>query len=203
MSTPAIPSPRTPDMDDSNRKTWHLVERAQAGDNDAFGELYRKYASTIFKFVHFRVGNRCVAEDLTADTFVRALKRINHVEWQGRDIGAWLVTIARNLVADHYKSGRVRLEKPCADVLDQELADDMRETSPEDIVADYLTNRALLEAVMQLSGDQKQCIIMRFLQGLSVLETAEAMGKNEGAIKALQYRAVRSLGRLLPAGFAA
>ena len=63
-----------------------------------------------------------------------------------------------------------------------------------------MTNRVLLEAVRQLNPEQQECIALRFLQGLSVAETAKVMGKNDGAIKALQYRAVRSLGRLLPEG---
>ena len=66
---------------------------------------------------------------------------------------------------------------------------------------DALDHRVLLEAVTQLGAEQQECIVLRFLQGLSVSETALVMGKNDGAVKALQYRAVRSLSRLLPAGF--
>jgi RNA polymerase sigma-70 factor (ECF subfamily) len=95
-----------------------LVERAQAGEAEAFGLLYDRYFDTVFRFVYFRVGNRQLAEDLTSDTFLRALKRIGSFTWQGRDLGAWLVTIARNLVADHFKSGRYRLEITTGDVLD-------------------------------------------------------------------------------------
>ena len=97
---------------------WALVERAQAGDAEAFGLIYDRYVDTVFRFIYFRVGNRPLAEDLTSDTFLRALKRIGSFTWQGRDLGAWLVTIARNLVADHFKSGRYRLEVTTGDVLD-------------------------------------------------------------------------------------
>ena len=72
---------------------------------------------------------------------------------------------------------------------------------PESAVVDHITNVALLTAVKQLNPEQQECIVLRFLQGFSVAETALAMGKNEGAIKALQYRAVRALARLLPDGF--
>jgi RNA polymerase sigma-70 factor, ECF subfamily len=174
-----------------------LVERAQAGDADAFGELYDRYVDLVFRYVSYRVGSRQLAEDLTSETFLRALRRIGTFTWQGRDVGAWFVTIARNLVADHYKSSRYRLETTHEDLstVSREV-----EESPEGAVLEALQNRALLEAVRKLGSEQQECIALRFLQGLSVAETAAVMGKNEGAIKALQYRAVRSLGKLLPEG---
>jgi RNA polymerase sigma-70 factor (ECF subfamily) len=171
-----------------------LVARAQAGDPEAFGELYDRYVDLVYRYVYYRVGGQQLAEDLTSEAFLRALRRITSFTWQGRDIGAWFITIARNLIADHYKSGRYRLEVTTADMLDADQAED----GPEGAVLDSLTNATLLEAVKQLNPEQQECVVLRFLQGLSVAETALAMGKNEGAIKALQYRAVRTLGRLLP-----
>ena len=193
--------PSRPDPSDPATEVWALVERAQAGESEAFGLIYDRYVDTVFRFVYFRVGNRQLAEDLTSDTFLRALKRIGSFTWQGRDLGAWLVTIARNLVADHFKSGRYRLEVTTGDVLDADREDRGPEGSPEAAVVDHITNVALLTAVKQLNPEQQECIVLRFLQGFSVAETAQAMGKNEGAIKALQYRAVRALARLLPDGF--
>ncbi len=190
-----------PDRGDPAAVVWALVERAQAGEAEAFGLIYDRYVDTVFRFVYFRVGNRQLAEDLTSDTFLRALKRIGSFTWQGRDLGAWLVTIARNLVADHFKSGRYRLEVTTGDVLDADREDRGPEGSPESAVVDHITNVALLTAVKQLNPEQQECIVLRFLQGFSVAETAQTMGKNEGAIKALQYRAVRALNRLLPEGF--
>lgn len=205
---PAVPAqatppsqPSRPDPSDPATEVWTLVERAQAGEAEAFGLLYDRYVDTVFRFVYFRVGNRQLAEDLTSDTFLRALKRIGSFTWQGRDLGAWLVTIARNLVADHFKSGRYRLEVTTGDVLDADREDRGPEGSPEAAVVEHITNVALLTAVKQLNPEQQECIVLRFLQGFSVAETARAMGKNEGAIKALQYRAVRALARLLPDGF--
>ncbi|MEV6366694.1 ECF subfamily RNA polymerase sigma factor, BldN family [Micromonospora musae] len=198
-STTGFPS--RPDPSDPATEVWGLVERAQAGESEAFGLIYDRYVDTVFRFVYFRVGNRQLAEDLTSDTFLRALKRIGSFTWQGRDLGAWLVTIARNLVADHFKSGRYRLEVTTGDVLDADREDRGPEGSPEAAVVEHITNVALLSAVKQLNPEQQECIVLRFLQGFSVAETARAMGKNEGAIKALQYRAVRALARLLPDGF--
>ncbi len=78
-----------------------LVERAQAGEAEAFGRLYDQYSDTVYRYIYYRVGGKATAEDLTSETFLRALRRISTFTWQGRDFGAWLVTIARNLVADH------------------------------------------------------------------------------------------------------
>jgi RNA polymerase sigma factor (sigma-70 family) len=114
--------------------------------------------------------------------------------WQGKDFGAWLVTIARNLVLDHFKSSRHRLEIFTADPLEM----DRWEEGPERAVLDAFTHRALFSAVRELGSDQRECLVLRFLHGLSVAETAEIMGKNTGAIKALQYRATRSLARVFP-----
>jgi len=136
---------------------WALVERAQAGEAEAFGLIYDRYVDTVFRFVYFRVGNRQLAEDLTSDTFLRALKRIGSFTWQGRDLGAWLVTIARNLVADHFKSGRYRLEVTTGDVLDADREDRGPEGSPESAVVDHITNVALLTAVKQLNPEQQEC----------------------------------------------
>jgi RNA polymerase sigma-70 factor (ECF subfamily) len=178
-----------------------LVHRAQAGDADAFGELYDRYVDLVYRYIYYRVATPALAEDLTSETFLRALRRITSFTWQGRDVGAWFVTIARNLIADHYKSGRYRLELTADDVTAVSgAASRMVEEGPEGEVLESMQNAVLLEAVKQLNPEQQECIVLRFLQGMSVAETALAMGKNDGAIKALQYRAIRSLGRLLPEG---
>ncbi|WP_031511454.1 ECF subfamily RNA polymerase sigma factor, BldN family [Streptomyces megasporus] len=185
---------RRPAIDGDSRRMMDLVERAQAGEAEAFGRLYDQYCDTVYRYIYYRVGGRATAEDLTSETFLRALRRIGTFTWQGRDFGAWLVTIARNLVADHFKSSRFRLEVTTGEMLDANEV----ERSPEDSVLESLSNAALLEAVRRLNPQQQECVTLRFLQGLSVAETARIMGKNEGAIKTLQYRAVRTLARLLP-----
>ncbi|MBO8196330.1 sigma-70 family RNA polymerase sigma factor [Streptomyces oryzae] len=180
--------------DTDSRRMMDLVERAQDGEAEAFGRLYDQYSDTVYRYIYYRVGGRATAEDLTSETFLRALRRIGTFTWQGRDFGAWLVTIARNLVADHFKSSRFRLEVTTGEMLDANEV----ERSPEESVLESLSNAALLEAVRKLNPQQQECVTLRFLQGLSVAETARVMGKNEGAIKTLQYRAVRTLARLLP-----
>ncbi|QXJ23538.1 sigma-70 family RNA polymerase sigma factor [Actinomadura graeca] len=171
-----------------------LVLRARDGDAEAFGLLYDHYVELVYRYVYYRVGAHPLAEDLTSETFLRALRRIHDFHWQGKDFGAWLVTIARNLVADHYKSGRYRLE-----VCTAELVEPSRpQEGPESAVIDAMTNRTLLTAVRRLGSEQQECVVLRFLHGLSVAETALVMGKKPGAIKAMQYRAVRALERMLP-----
>lgn len=174
--------------------TWDLVHAAQEGDRSAFALLYDKYVDVVFRYVLFRVGDRELAEDVTSETFLRALRRITSVTYQGRDVGAWFVTIARNLVLDHVKSSRFRLEVTTAEVDDSQRV----EAGPEQQVLSRATRSVLLECVSQLGDDQRECIVLRFLQGLSVAETAAVMARNEGAVKALQHRAVRRLAQLLP-----
>ncbi|MFF5264153.1 sigma-70 family RNA polymerase sigma factor [Actinomadura viridis] len=170
-----------------------LVLRARDGDAEAFGGLYDHYVDLVYRYVYYRVGTHPLAEDLTSETFLRALRRMPAFNWQGKDFGAWLVTIARNLVADHFKSGRYRLEICTAELLEAGVPQE----GPEQAVLEAMTNRTLLEAVRRLGSDQQECVVLRFLHGLSVAETALIMGRKTGAIKALQYRAVRALARSL------
>ncbi len=176
-------------IDDTHVETWQLVTRAQAGDGEAFGQLYERYVDTVFRFIYYRVNDRAVAEDFTSETFLRALRRIKGIQYQGRDIGAWFITIARNIVLDHVKSARHRLEVTTGDVIEGNDT----EPSPDAAVIRSLTSEHLTRAIKRLGNEQRDCIVLRFIQGLSVSETAEAMGKNDGAIKALQHRAVRKL----------
>ena len=171
-----------------------LVVLAQQGDAEAFGQVYDCYVDQIYRYLYYRVGSHALAEDLTSETFLRALRRIDTFTYTGKDIGAWFTTIARNLVTDHVKSSRFRLEVCTADMLDADRGDDGIEAE----VLDRLQNAALLDAVRRLKPEQQECIVLRFLQGLSVAETADVMSRSEGAIKQLQLRAVRALAKLLP-----
>jgi len=172
-----------------------LVELARNGDKDAFGQLYDHYQPSVYRFLYYRVGSMTLAEDLTAETFFRALRSMHSFRWQGKDFGAWLMTIARNLTADHFKAGRTRLEQTTEDM--QTL--DSTSESPEIEVLSSLTNEALLKALGELPTEQRECLIMRFLQGLSIAETAEILGRSSGAVKQLQLRGVRNLAKLIPA----
>ena len=171
-----------------------LVELARAGDSEAFGQLFDHYNGSVYRFVYYRVGSAPLAEDLTSETFFRALRSMSSFRWQGKDFGAWLMTIARNLTADHYKSGRTRLETATEDM----GVHDSTTEGPEDSVLTSLTNEALLEALGELPKEQQECLIMRFLQGMSIAETAGILGRTDGAVKQLQLRGVRNLAKLMP-----
>jgi RNA polymerase sigma-70 factor, ECF subfamily len=121
---------------------------------------------------------------------------MNGFRWQGKDFGAWLMTIARNLCTDHFKAGRTRLEVTTEDM----GAHDDTTEGPEGAVLASLTNELLMEALTRLPEEQRDCLIMRFLQGLSIAETAAVLDRSDGAVKQLQLRGVRNLAKLLPEG---
>lgn len=172
-----------------------LVDQAKQGEPEAFASLYDRYVDRVYRFVLYRVsGDNALAEDITSEVFVRALRKMKTFTWQGRDVGAWFLTIARNLVLDHFKSGKFRLEMPGAD-----LGDGSREdvVDPEDQALSRVSQADLYRAIRRLGNEQQEVIYWRFLQSYSVAETAAAMDKTEGAIKALQYRAVKALYKLV------
>jgi len=173
-----------------------LVELARSGDKDAFGLLYDHYQASVYRFLYHRTRSQTLAEDLASETFFRALRSMNSFRWQGKDFGAWLMTIARNLTTDHFRAGRTRLEVTTEDMTPH---DDATE-GPEAAVIATLTNEVLLEALTELPTEQRECLIMRFLQGFSIAETALALGRSDGAVKQLQLRGVRNLATLMPEG---
>jgi RNA polymerase sigma-70 factor (ECF subfamily) len=174
-----------------------LVELARNGDAEAFGMLFDHYHGSVYRFVFHRTRSTTLAEDLTSETFFRALRSMSGFRWQGKDFGAWLMTIARNLCTDHFKAGRTRLEMTTEDMA---LHDDSTTEGPEDAVLASLTNEVLLEALTELPAEQRDCLVMRFLQGMSISETAAVLGRSDGAVKQLQLRGVRNLAKLLPEG---
>ena len=183
-----------PELDPEADRLRALVELARDGDAEAYGQLYDHYVSGVFRFIYYRVGSRQLAEDLTSETFVRGLKAIQRFTWQGKDFGAWLTTIARNLIADHFKSSRSRLEIVSDDIPEGRIPS----RSTEDDVLAHISNELLFDAVNSLPPEQRDCILMRFIQGMSIAETAAAFKRSEGAIKQLQLRAVRSLAKRVP-----
>jgi len=106
------------------------------------------------------------------------------------------MTIARNLTTDHFKAGRTRLEQATEDM----GVHDATTEGPETAVMVSLTNESLLTSLQQLPKEQQECLIMRFLQGMSIDETAQVLGRSEGAVKQLQLRGVRNLAKLVPEG---
>jgi RNA polymerase sigma-70 factor, ECF subfamily len=171
------------------------VTRAVAGDADAFGVLYVEHYPLVFRFILKRVSNRTLAEDLAADVFLRAFKRVNGFVWQGTSIAAWLLMISRNIVADYYRSPRWRKEILDGGGFDHERASDDFEARPDEVVVDHMVINDVTRLIPLLSPDQAEVLTLRFIDDLSLLETAEKTGRTEGAVKALQYRATRSLAK--------
>ena len=198
-SEPYRPASSALDQDVADRVVA-LVELARDGEAEAFGQLYDHYRTKVYRFVYYRVGSTTTAEDLTSETFFRALRSMGTFQWQGKDFGAWLMTIARNLITDHFKAGRTRLELSTDDMTAQVDATSESTDGPDTQVLASLTNSALLVALRELPHEQQECLIMRFLQGLSIAETALVLGRSAGAVKQLQLRVVRNLAKLLPEG---
>jgi RNA polymerase sigma-70 factor (ECF subfamily) len=170
-----------------------LVARAQAGDADAYGRIYELNVDSVYRFVHSRVGDRHLAEDLTSETFMRGLRRIDSFSWQGRDMVAWFITIARNLILDHAKSARNRRETTTGAMWDAAEA----LGGVDESVIERDRAQRLMTALGQLKPEQAECLSLRFLHERNLAETAEILGRTEGAVKQLQLRAIRALRELI------
>lgn len=173
-----------------------LVARAKEGDRAAFAQLYRHYLPSVYKFLFYRVGNKAQTEDMTAEVFLRALRKIETFTWTGADFGAWLMRIARNLVLDEAKSSRARLE-----VLNDEMPEDAAgENAPAETAAmEKFTNVEVYKAIKRLRPDQQEVITLRFLHGMGVQEVAKLMNKKEGTVRTLQFRGLKALEKILVA----
>jgi RNA polymerase sigma-70 factor (ECF subfamily) len=176
-----------------------LIERAQSGDVEAHAEIYERYRRTVWGFLWNKTQSAELADDLTQDTFVRAIRGIGRFSWQDKDPGKWLVTIARNLLTDHFRSAHQRHSIVVGDfpAYGIDWADTSIEGNPEVAALDSIRNADLRDALWHLTDDQRQCLSYRYLDQLSVAETAAVMGRKEGAIKALTGRAIQVLSRFL------
>ena len=168
-----------------------LVRRAQQRDRGAFAEIYERYHSTIYTHIYYRVGDPSTAEDLTSEVFVRVVGSIDGFVYRDRPLLTWLYTIARNLIIDHRRrAGRATMLP-----LDERLENGSEDVERAAELA--LSRRRLAVALDELTDDQRHVIILRFIEGRSLEEVAEIVGKSVGAVKALQHRALDSLRRVL------
>jgi RNA polymerase sigma-70 factor (ECF subfamily) len=169
-----------------------LLRQAQRGDGDAFAELYRAHVQAIYRYIAYRVNDAQLADDLTADVFTKALQSLGRYEDQGKPFVAWLYRIARARVIDHYR--RTDRRPAESDVEDEPLPIDT------DMDAPMIRRQAavvLRAAIAELTDDQQQVIILRFVEGHRIETVAQLMGKQPNAIKALQHRALRALANRL------
>ncbi|WP_374117255.1 sigma-70 family RNA polymerase sigma factor [Streptomyces sp. MNU76] len=164
------------------------MERAQAGDGVAFAQLYAAYCDTVYRYVYYRVGGKPTAEDLTSEVFVRAYARLDTFTWRGRDFGAWLVTIARNLVADHFASARFRLEVTTGELLDGNEV----ERSSEDMAVEALRDRGLAEALSRLPLRMRQ-VTWLWTLGVPTAHIAQQLGISPSTVRVHLFQARQRL----------
>jgi RNA polymerase sigma-70 factor (ECF subfamily) len=170
-----------------------LIDRATAGDREAFGELYERYINRVYKHVFYMVNDVHVAQDLTEQTFLRALEAIQRYEKRGIPLLAWLLRIARNLSLNNQ-----RVQRNNSSI--RKNSEDAVAASPESCCEAKLNGEEVRQAVGALEGDQRQVIVLRFMDGLSYADVARVLGKSVGAVRVAQYRALRALRRRLEDG---
>ncbi len=168
------------------------LARAAAHDAGAFAALYRRHVSSVYRYLMSRVGDVRDAQDLTAETFLAALRHIGRFRGQGTLI-AWLLSIAHNAAADHFR--RVRPDVTLAEV--EDLPDPAG--SADEAVCRRLDQAQVLGALQQLSPERAEAVVLRVVLELSVAETGLVMGKSEAAVKMLVHRALADLRRHLAA----
>src|SRR5829696_6967020 len=168
-----------------------LVEKAREGDSEAFGAIFDAYAAPIHRFIASRVHRPADAEDLTQLVFVKALEALPRYESRGIPFGCWLFRLARNAVIDHVRTRHDHAE------LDSVIQWTNGDAGPDEIAVVRQEIDAVGSALAALTDEQREAIALRFFAGLSARETAEAMGKQEGTVRGLQFRAIASLRRQL------
>jgi RNA polymerase sigma-70 factor, ECF subfamily len=170
-----------------------LVGRAIQRDREAFTCLYDRCVDQIYRHVYYKVSNQADAEDITQETFVKAWKAIDRYRDTGSPFAAWLITIARNLIADHYKR---RPNLVNLDDLAEQLAAHPS-TEPEKLAEAAFNQETVRRAVLKLKPDQQQVVMMRFIDGFSYEEIARALNKSQGAVRVIQFRALNELKKWL------
>jgi RNA polymerase sigma-70 factor (ECF subfamily) len=173
------------------RDEARLVERAKRGDQKAISELYRSHVDIVHRYVYGRVGDAMVAEDLTAQVFLKALEGLPDYEYTGKPFVAWLYTIAYARTADYWRKQGRRQTVPLADTLPADTP------QPEELLEAEAEWRTAIDLIAQLTDDQQDVLILRFIGDMSIAEVAETLAKSVGAVKALQHRALATIARLM------
>ena len=169
-----------------------IVDAAITGDEAALAELYNLYFPRVYRYIIARMGNPYDAEDLTEEVFLRVLDAIGRFQWREAPFSAWLFRIAHNAVISHRRKegARGRLSP-----LSEALPVDSQ--GPEEMVANRLALNEVMKAADTLPEAQRRVIGYRFAAGLTVAETARAMGKGEGNVKVIQHKAIAKLREML------
>lgn len=155
-----------------------------------FSALYQAHLKDVYSYAYYRVGNHHDAEDLTTQTFIQAYRHFERAqrESDGRPLRPWLIRIAHNLAANHFRN---RSRRPQTPIDDTTMLSALHTT--EDLVEGRDELKRILDGVQQLSGDRREALIMRFALGMDNREIARALGRTDGATKVLLHRAVKQL----------
>ncbi|MSR76556.1 MAG: sigma-70 family RNA polymerase sigma factor [Candidatus Ryanbacteria bacterium] len=163
-----------------------LIARAKDGDRDAFGELYAEYFTPIWRYIFYRVRSREETEDIVQNVFIKAFVSVSRFEQQKVDPLAYFYTIARNTLIDYWRKKKDVPIEHAALIRDNDA-------DPHELVM-QMENRTLAQkAIAKLEGDQREVIVLRFINDLSVRETAHIMGKSEAAVRQMQLRAIKAM----------
>lgn len=168
-----------------------LVARAQAGNADAFGDLYEMHLDAIYRYVYYRVGGKAQAEDLTETVFLKAWESLDSYERTNVPFIAWLYRIAHNAVVDYYRTRKSELP------LETQFHLPDQRTGPEEQLRWNEEVETLTAAMARLKPVYQQVLILRFISGLDHAATAKIVGRSEGAVRVIQYRALKKLRRML------
>ncbi len=168
-----------------------LVDQAKSGDTEAFAELYDAYVERVSRYIYFRVSEDIDMEDLVSQVFLKAWENLSHYKAGNSPFVAWLYTIARNLVIDHYRTKRETL--PLEEAL--VLASDMG--MPDEEAQTRSDLEALREALHVLKTDQQQALVLKYIVGLPNENIAKVMNKQEGTIRGLQMRGLQALAKYM------
>lgn len=175
-----------------------LVRRASRRDQEAFSELYTLYLERIYRYVRLKVGSPTEAEDITSTVFLSAWRTIDHFAPQRESsFAAWLFKLARNAVIDRYRRARDIIS---LDATDKRPTIHVIQPGPEDQVEHQIVIDELYMALQTLTSEQREVVLLRFVEGLSAREVGDIMGKQEGAVRGMQFRAIESLRRTLGQG---
>lgn len=170
-----------------------LLSRARRLDGPALSEIHDRYYPEIYRYVRYRLGDDQVSEDISADVFLRMLDALHKKRGPEQNLRGWLYGTASNLVNDYLRALYARKVDP----LEPDVSSVVDDIHPEHSYEEEWMQQQVLQALRELTPEQQHVIALRFSEERSIDETAALMGKSVSAIKALQFRAIASLKRLL------
>jgi RNA polymerase sigma-70 factor (ECF subfamily) len=168
-----------------------LVQNAIERDTNAFASLYDKHVVRVYRHIYYLVNDSREAEDLTAQTFLKAWEAIDRYKERGAPFVAWLLRIAHNLTVSFLRSKRDHSE------LDDTHIDQKMGRNPEEALEQATDEKSVREAVLKLRDEQRQVIMLRFVEEMDYREVAQLIGKSVPAVRVIQHRALGNLRKLM------